>query len=233
LCSHSDSGFAHTERNFYSQLIFGESFEFGDESSWHYVHPSWDTQPAAATAGGLKWNSLVADGVNATIGYDKMEAHHGYASLKVEYTSGTGVAGVTNRGIGNEGLYLVAGKAYEGYFFAKADSAVKMVVMLRNYVTGTVLAQQEIAVSSTTEWKRFDFKLTTSATAGNATCEGIAQGSDPDVDCNVMRKGMAVPPTTGQGHVCIKCAGEFAIGLAAPGVAHVDYVFLQPGAWGR
>ena len=56
----------------------------------------------------------------ATIGYDKSEAHHGYASLKIDYTSGTGAAATSNRGIGNEGLVLAAGKDYEGYFFAKA-----------------------------------------------------------------------------------------------------------------
>ena len=29
----------------------------------------------------------------------------------------------------------------------------------------------------------------------------------------------AVPPTTEQGHICVKCGGEFAIGLAGPGTA--------------
>ena len=38
---HSDSGFAHTERNFYAQMIYGESFEFGNQSSWHYIYPHW------------------------------------------------------------------------------------------------------------------------------------------------------------------------------------------------
>ena len=37
---HSDSGFAHTERNFYAQMIYGESFEFGNQSSWHYIYPN-------------------------------------------------------------------------------------------------------------------------------------------------------------------------------------------------
>ena len=42
-----------------------------------------------------------------------------------------------------------------------------------------------------------------------------------------------MPQNSRQGHVCIRCAGEFAIGLAEPGAVHIDYVFLQPGAWGR
>jgi hypothetical protein len=117
---HSDSGFAHTERNFYAQMIYGESFEFGNQSSWHYIYPAWDPSPTAATLGGLKWNSAVDATAKATIGYDQAEAHHGYASLKLDYTSGSGTAGVTNRGIGNEGLFLKSGLEYEGYFFALA-----------------------------------------------------------------------------------------------------------------
>lgn len=68
---HSDSGFAHTERGFYSQMIYGESFEFGNQSSWHYIYPNWDPFPTAATSGGLRWNPYVAQGVTANIGYDQ------------------------------------------------------------------------------------------------------------------------------------------------------------------
>ena len=44
-----------------------------------------DNFPTAATNGGLKWNSAVDATAKATIGYDKSEAHHGYASLKIDY----------------------------------------------------------------------------------------------------------------------------------------------------
>ena len=37
--------------------------------------------------------------------------------------SGSGSAGVANRGLGNEGLYLKSGMEYEGYFFAASKSA--------------------------------------------------------------------------------------------------------------
>jgi hypothetical protein len=87
-----------------------------DASSWDYKPNSYDTRPTAATATGLKWNTMVSEGVSANVSYDPTEAHHGYSSLKVELNTGQdgGTAGVTNRGIGNEGLYLKAGKDYEG-----------------------------------------------------------------------------------------------------------------------
>lgn len=44
---------------------------------------------------------------------------------------------------------------------------------------------------------------------------------------------MAGPPNNEQGHICIRCGGEFVVGLETPGTVNIDYVFLQPGAWGR
>eukprot|EP01051_Picozoa_sp_SAG22_P021145 SAG22_NODE_4553_length_1236_cov_1.618294_1_plen_116_part_10 len=35
------------------------------------------------------------------------------------------------------------------------------------------------------------------------------------------------------GHTCVKCGGQFKIALTAPGKLLVNYVFLQPGQWGR
>ena len=192
--------------------------------------PSRDPFPTAATLGGLRWNSAVDQTAKATIGYDKAEAHHGYASLKIDYTAGSGNAGVTNRGIGNEGLFLQSGMEYEGYFFAKASKSSKMVVMLRNWETKAVLATQEVVVDPSTNWTQYSFTMTAS---NSTSCDGIKPGSDPEVSCNTQRRGMAVPPNTEQGHICIKCGGEFVIALSEPGIVHVDYVYLQPGAAGR
>lgn len=230
---HSDSGFAHTERGFYSQMIYGESFEFGNQSSWHYIHPLWDAVPTASTSGGLRWNSLVMpSSARGVVGFDKSEAHHGYASLSLSSGSKGAFVGATNRGIGNEGLYL-ENKSYEGYFFAKAATPVQLMVILRNHKTNTTIARHDVTVR-TTEWTRYNFTLNASAAT---TCHGIVPVSDPTVQCHTMAHGdtnaVAVPPNRHQGHICIQCDGEFAIGLTEPGTAHVDYIFLQPGQWGR
>eukprot|EP00729_Bicosta_minor_P005274 gene5274-28010_t len=247
---HSDSGFAHTERGFYSQLIYGESFEFGNASSWDYVFPEWDKLPTAGTPGGLKWNLLMPDDTDADVSFDTTKPHHGYASLKIDYTTTTGnasLAGATNRGMGNEGLTFTAGMPYEGYLFAKASAGTRLTVALRDY-TGAKnewLAQQTLVVpvlssassaSSASdgidsEWVRLNFTLTPSA---STTCEGIKDGSDPNVQCQYNNSHpMAGPPNNEQGHICIRCGGEFVVGLETPGTVNIDYVFLQPGAWGR
>lgn len=196
---------------------------------------------------------------------------------------GGGFAGATNRGIGNEGIFLRQGKEYEGYIFAKAEKPVSLraaprncepcrrtplifyraavahhrigrpgapaqvtiTVGLRDYSTGKMLASQQLKVAAATDWAQFNFSLI--PTAGT-DCHGIAPGSDPEVQCgqDCFNKSqtppwghgcMAAPPNSmaAQGHVCIKCAGEFVVGIGSEegGSANVDYVFLSPGPWGR
>lgn len=36
-----------------------------------------------------------------------------------------------------------------------------------------------------------------------------------------------------QGHICVQCGGEIFVGLAGTGSANFDFVYLQPGSWGR
>jgi alpha-L-arabinofuranosidase len=233
---HSDSGFAHQPRGFYSQLLYGESFEFGNASSWDYKS-SIDWYDYHPTAIDIKWNTLMTEQAAGSIRYDSgVFAHHGYTSLRAEYsTEGKGgIVAATNRGIGNEGLYLLSGKDYEGYFFAKSELPTNVTVMLRNYLEGTIMASASIMVNSPSSWTQYNFSMTVSSSVKNATCEGIAADSDPQISCHLGNSSITTDPQNAhQGHVCVRCAGEFAIGLTAPGVVHVDYVMLQPGRWGR
>jgi hypothetical protein len=215
-------------------------------------HRIYGSLALSGTPGGLKWNMLTPDDTTATVSFDKTNPHHGYSSLKIEYSAGQSIAGATNRGMGNEGLMLTAGKSYEGYLFAKASgpSPVTLTVALRDYtgVTNEWLDQQTLTVpgsssssssnssssdSGDTGWVRVNFTLTPSA---STSCTGIKDdGTEPEVQCEYNNpKPMAGPPNNQQGHVCIKCGGEFVVGLNTPGAGvNVDYVFLQPGTWGR
>ena len=170
-------------------------------------------------------------------------AHHGLSSLELKLVKGA-MVGATNRGMGNEGLSLVPQTTYEGYFFVRADSAARMAVMLRNHRAKKVLARQDLAVAATHgAFQRVNFSFVTSAGTG---CEGIASGSDPTVNCgqhcvdkaspplgpaHLQNSGCMAPPANNeQGHICIRCDGEFVIALTTPGATvHVDYAFLQPG----
>jgi hypothetical protein len=136
-------------------------------------------------------------------------------------TVGSGIVGMSNRGLGHEGLVFEASKEYQGYFFAKSSKPVTFSVAIVDYVSGNkTLAVQPVHFPGG-NWTKLNFTLTPSGATG---CVGLdpAKG-DPEVDCGKMGP---------HSHICVKCAGEFAIGLSSPGEANIDYVYLQPGAWG-
>lgn len=148
------------------------------------------------------------------------------ASQRIRFEAGgTGVAAVGNRGLGNEGLLIEAGQAYEGYFFARAERRVLLVAQLIDWATNRTLATQTIPFPGGVGdgWARVNFTLT--ASAGTRCVDG---SSVPSVRC-----GHEYPcpgcPWTPASHTCVACGGQFQVGLAAPGTVNLDYVFLQPG----
>eukprot|EP00051_Salpingoeca_urceolata_P021197 m.328061 g.328061 ORF g.328061 m.328061 type:complete len:807 (-) comp19750_c0_seq31:149-2569(-) len=198
---HSDSGFTHEERGFYSQMIYGESFEAGPKLpiSWNWVTPS---------------------SVIGTAAFDGSTFFHGFTSLAISYESGTGLLGTANRGLGNEGLYFEGSKQYEGYFFAKSDGPVDIVVAVQDYTAGNKTLGSATVHFAGGNWTLLNFSLTVSA---ETPCVGIEPGSDPNIDCGAMGPAS---------HICVRCSGQVTIGLASKGSVNIDYVFLQPGAWG-
>jgi len=91
LGCHSDSGYTHQPRGFYSQMIVDASFE--------------DVSHVAKLSG---WNNVIPSTATATVTADNTTAMNGGASQRIIYTKGTGSVGVANRGLGNEGLLFGA-----------------------------------------------------------------------------------------------------------------------------
>ena len=112
-----------------------------------------------------------------------------------------------------------ANKAYDGFFFAKADKAVTLIARVINKVTNASIGSAVIPFAGG-NWTKLDFNFTTT---GSTAC--IDGSSDPSVNCGHMGPGA--------GHVCVSCGAEFQVGLAAPGEVNIDYVYFQPGEWGR
>lgn len=71
------------------------------------------------------------------------------------------------------------------------------------------------------DWIKLDFSLTSTE---ETTCEGIRASDYPDIDCS-----HSTSPT----HPCIRCGGQIVVSLAGAGEVWVNYVFVQPGEWGR
>jgi hypothetical protein len=221
LGCHSDSGYVHQTRGFSSQMVLGESFE-GD----HYPLASWSTVASAGASG------------SATP--DQATRFHGMQSERLALTSagadGKGIFGLANRGLGGEGLYLEGGKPYEGYLFALVPAGGPPVVLTislahrASAADAPQLAAVQMFVPADGAWHRLEFELTPTETA---PCEGITPGSNPTVNCGLL-------PTAA--HVCVRCGGELRLtlggeaatdGAAASSSVNLDFVWLQPGAWGR
>jgi hypothetical protein len=75
-------------------------------------------------------------------------------SLALSFTSGTGVGGWSNRGIGNEGMSLVGGSPYEGYVFVLAPSGCSLFIGLNDYVKGEPLASKTVPVAASMQWQQ-------------------------------------------------------------------------------
>ena len=213
---HSDSGYGHQVRGLYSQLVWGESFEIGG-----------DVDSGASNG----WTSVFRD--QGQVELDRTQARHGWASKRLTVTKaqGHGGVGVANLGLGSEGIYFEGGKLYEGYLFARAAPAMKgwAVVPLTMRVTLEHRDHPEIALAAanfqvtTGEWMQYHFELTPSA---ELPCDEILPpGLEHGVDCGQMGPE--------PGHSCVRCAGQVVVTLIDEGTVWIDYVFLEPGPWGR
>lgn len=134
--------------------------------------------------------------------------------------------GLSNRGNGRAGFALEGGKPYEVEIFLWTGGDVPSFFELRDYTTNTTLARSDFIAHATgpdwgSNWIVYNATLTPTA---STTCEGIPFGSDPGIDCG---------GDAGPAHVCVRCGGEFVVGLSAKGNIKAGFVSLQPGAWGR
>ena len=141
--------------------------------------------------------------------------------------------GAANSGFGNEGLYLVGGKEYEGYLVLQSANAATITVSL------LTSESQQASLATTTlsfaggEWSEVPFRLTPSA---SAECVGIdnAAANKLGIGCPINN---TYNPQAGMSdrsaHICVRCGGKFSITLASGGPINVGFASLMPGAWGR
>ena len=200
---HSDSGYAHQARGLYSQMVLDESFE--------------DLNLTNAQTHDNPWRLYATESASAnqSAWIDSAVAFHGHSSLGLRYSDGDGLFGLANRGLGHEGLVFRADREYEGFFFASAAEPVTFTLAIVDYTTGAQLGTDSVHYQGGSGWSRLNFTLKSNATT---IC---VDANRSQVDC-----GPGNQP-------CVQCGGEFVIGLSEPGHAHVDYIFLEPGAWGR
>ena len=135
---HMDPGYTQDPLGWTANLVYGQAFE---------------GSPASKV---FAWNDATSAGVTATVALDPavhVNPSVALPALSVAFTSGAGVAGWSNRGIGNEGLSIQA-LPYEGYVLVLAPQAVTLYVGLHNRDAKTVLDSASIAVAGAPGWQQ-------------------------------------------------------------------------------
>ena len=193
-------------------------------ATWEtHTHPPPPPRPPPPPPPRSPWGDFSSGSAVGSASIVSTDPFHGKDSLSISMSSGSGVIGMSNRGLGHEGLVFEASKEYEGYFFAKSSKAVTFTVSIVDYVSGNkTLATQSVHFPGG-NWTKLNFTLTPSAATGCVGLDPVKGDPEGEVSCGNMGP---------HSHVCVKCGGEFAIGLSSPGEASIDYVYLQPGAWG-
>lgn len=105
------------------------------------------------------------------------------------------------------------------WLWARSDMYV--LVGLRDYTTGEMIASEKLHLTPASMWQSVYFNMTTTKAT---TCVGIAPGSDPNITCG----GLASPA-----HICVRCGGEFVFGILGLGSLAPGHVELHVGQWGR
>lgn len=202
---HVDQGYAHSNRGFYSQMIYGEIFE---------------PTPMKVNA----WTDVITGDAVGTATIDPSTLFNNNPTLRINYVSGTSggasTVGKANRGLGNAGLTWVGNKGYSGYVYVQAEGGTSITIALFDTVTGITQDTSTILSPPGGGFHRYDFTL---GPGSNTTCVPIAVGSDPTVECGKLGAS---------DFTCQKCSGEVQVTLSSPGVANIGYIFLSPGAWG-
>ena len=198
---HLDEGFAQATFSWARSILVSHSFE-----SYHsFAVQAWSSATDAGVTGATALDNATQVNPNARV-----------PSLRVTFQSGAGVAGSANRGMGGEGLALAAAP-YDGFAVVLAPAGAALYVALRPRGGGAPLAAATLPLPPSAAWQLVNFSLTPSAPTA---CEGIAPGGDATVDCGVL--------TANPGSVCVRCGGEFVIGLAQPGAVNIGFVDLYP-----
>ena len=216
---HLDPGYTQQPRGWTANLLYGSDFSQG---TMHV--PSWGLVADAGVAPQMGSGGLPIPPFNGKPSQPLLFSNAG----------ASGWGGLRNRGMGGEGLALVAGGVYEGFVFVAGAAGLPMRVQLVDFTSNATLAESALSVPAAPAGTMVRVNFTLPAASAGTACVPIAAGSDPSIDC---------AKTPNADHVCVRCGGELRVqfdvatsgGTTPPYAAlvYLGYAWLQPGAWGR
>jgi hypothetical protein len=122
----------------------------------------FERDPEAAGDVSGMWAPLRRGTARAAFALERDQPFAGTQSQKLAFTTGDGDVGIENRGLNRQGMCFRAGKAYEGYLWARAANPTDVWVALETGDGAKVHAETKLHVDGA-DWRRLDFTLTPAA----------------------------------------------------------------------
>ncbi len=116
------------------------------------VEPRWDDGVSRM------WRAYRRGKAEGRFSVELVQPFAGRQSQRLEHRGGEGEIGIENRGLNRQGMCFVAGEAYEGCIWARAEAPARLRIALESQDGSVVLAETRVEVSSRT-WVRRDFAL--------------------------------------------------------------------------
>ena len=113
------------------------------------------------------WRPLRRGSARGTYDLETNAPFKGQQSQRVTFTGGQGEIGIENQGLNRWGLYVQAGKPYEGILWARCEKEISVTVALESADGAKVYAETTLPLSPGS-WKPLIFTLTPNATDKDA-----------------------------------------------------------------
>ncbi|QEH31941.1 Non-reducing end beta-L-arabinofuranosidase [Aquisphaera giovannonii] len=107
------------------------------------------------------WRGVRRGGATGTLAIESDRPFVGRQAQRIAFESGEGALGLENRGLNRRGMAFAANEPYEGILWARADAPARLYVAAEGS-DGRSMAETIVAVEGS-EWKRYDFALTPTA----------------------------------------------------------------------
>ncbi len=124
---------------------------------------AYDTESNPADFVSGMWRPIRQGEVKGSFSLESQGAFSGQQSQQMTFASGSGVIGIENQSLNRWGMNFIKGKEYEGYLWARANSAAEIFVALESKDGSSVLAEKALKLKAG-DWQRLGFKLSPHAT---------------------------------------------------------------------
>ncbi len=110
------------------------------------------------------WDALVSSNANGRLLWDTHNPYNSQHSQSIDYTSGTGIVGVYNRGLNRWGIAVRKGSVMDGHIYVRGSSGDTSLTVALQSRNGKRTYAIERLPRASTSWTRQNFRLVPNGT---------------------------------------------------------------------